>query len=149
MSTNPAITDVSLIDPDATIAVVTEPNLPPAAPSPVAALQAAMSARAAQWAAMGIDPAALRRVLGSVAAPPGTDTWAEHMSAVGEQAATAADAVAAASATPADRNRARRGYEEASFWFFLARFPAPSSPATCSGVGSSSPARSAVSSERW
>ena len=130
MSTNPAITDASLIDPDTTIAAMTEPSQPPAAPSPVAALQAAMAARAAQWAAMGIDPAALRRTLGSVAAPPGTDAWAGHMSEVGEQAATAADALASASATPADRDRARRRYEEASFWFFLARFPAPSSPAT-------------------
>ena len=95
MSTNPAITDVSLIDPDATIASMTEPNQPPATPSPVAALQAAMSARAAQWAAMGIDPAALRRILGSVAAPPGTDAWAGHMSDVGEQTATSAETLAA------------------------------------------------------
>jgi esterase FrsA len=82
--------------------------------------------RAAQWVAMGIDPGRLYPALRTVAAAPGSDRWTTHFGALGDEVAEHAAQVASAG----DRDAARSAYEEASFWFFLARFPAPHSPSS-------------------
>jgi esterase FrsA len=99
-------------------------------PPPAATVQGpppnALIDRAAQWVAMGINPDRLYTALRSVAAAPGTDRWTAHFSALGEEVAEHAAQFASAG----EGAVARAGYEEASFWFFLARFPAPHSPAS-------------------
>jgi esterase FrsA len=81
--------------------------------------------RALQWVAMGIDPDRLYPALRTVAAAPGSDRWTAHFSAIGEEVAEHAAQLASVG-----NDTARTAYEEASFWFFLARFPAPQTPAS-------------------
>jgi esterase FrsA len=84
----------------------------------------ALAERAQQWVAMGIDPDRLHPALRTVGAAPGSDRWTAHFTALGEEVAERA----ARSASVSD-DTARAALEEASFWFFLARFPTPSTPA--------------------
>jgi esterase FrsA len=102
---------------------MTTANLPPTAilqgPPPNALLD-----RVKQWVAMGINPDRLYPALHTVAAAPGSDRWTAHFSAIGEEVAERATQLA----STGNGDTARTAYEEASFWFFLARFPAPQTP---------------------
>jgi esterase FrsA len=101
---------------------------PPSGTAPV--VHPALAARARQWIAMGVDPDELQRVLGALGAAavvPASPAWVSRLVDVGEAAMQHADHLA--QTADADRDQVRRAYEQASFWFFLARFPAPFSPA--------------------
>jgi esterase FrsA len=80
-----------------------------------------LAKRVPGFAASGVDP---DRIVAAIRAAgpekgPATPGWAEKIAAVGEEAFEQGEAAERAG----DAGRAEKAFLEASFWFFLARFP--------------------------
>jgi esterase FrsA len=94
----------------------------PLAYASVGGLPDFLAARALGWVDLGADPRALLSALRTAPGPPMTAEWADHMAAIGERHHERANAAG-------DHATRRRELREAAFWFFLARWPYPASPA--------------------
>lgn len=100
---------------------------PPAFPGGIEGVPAFLAPRLCGYVQTGVDPGELLAALRSVpaGAGPGSPAWVATFTAVGDARAASAERAAGRH----HRERIQRALLDAAFYYFLARFPYPFSPA--------------------
>lgn len=122
-----AAAPVPPLAPAAALDIATYCASPPAFPAGVEGVPAFLAPRLCGYVQTGVDPGELLASLRAVpaGAGPGSPAWVATFTAVGDGKAADADRITGRR----HRERIERAWRDAAFYYFLARFPYPFSPA--------------------